>query len=125
MKLLKFRLFDSEYGVGQDATINPAFVASVVAGERRANGAHCQVATITLSSGATHVVIDSSRVVADQIAEQYTAPAVPNPDRPKPRPPIRPVPNNAGAKVSVETLTEIVSDLVSAVNDLIRKDSAK
>lgn len=123
MKLLKFNLFDSEYGVGHEVTINPAFVASIVSGERRANGSHFRVATITMSNGATHVVTDSSHVVGDQIAEQYMAPAVSNPDRPKPRPPIRPMPNNAGAKVSVETLTEIVRDLVSAVNDLIRKDS--
>ncbi len=123
MKMLKFKLFDSEYGVGHEVTINPAFVASVVTGERRANGSHFQVATITLSNGATHVVIDSSRVVADQIAGEYTTPTVPNLDRPKPRPPIRPVPNNAGAKVSIETLTEIVRDLVSAVNDLIRKNA--
>jgi len=66
--LILFDLFNSEYGKGsQNVAINPAFVESIVAGEQYVYGARYEVAIVTMSSGAVHIVHDPARRVALQI----------------------------------------------------------
>jgi len=75
--MLLFDLYDSEYGGGSsNVDINPVYVESVVAGERRTYGSHYDVAIITMASGATHVVHDPGRRVAMQIMSAMQQPEV-------------------------------------------------
>lgn len=71
--MLKFNLFDSEYGVGREIAIDPELVESVIGSEQRVYGARWFVATLTMTSGAKHTVTDNSKMVGDLIAEARDA----------------------------------------------------